>query len=55
MSNVDIQKALDWLKINQAPWEVVLDKWHLTSKYRLQLLTKSSDKRLNNIFEEWPL
>lgn len=53
MSNEDIQKALDWLKINQALWEVVLDKWHLTSKYRLQVLTISFDKGLNNIFKEW--
>ncbi|XP_071578554.1 uncharacterized protein [Temnothorax nylanderi] len=55
VSNEDIQKALDWLKINQAPWEIVLEKWHLTSKYRLQVLAKSSDKRLTNILEEWPL
>jgi len=55
VSNEDIQKALGWLKINQAPWEIVLEKWRLTSKYRLQVLTKSSDKRLTNILEEWPL
>jgi len=55
MSNEDIQKVLDWLKINQALLEIVLEKWSLISKYRLQVLMKSSDKRLNNIFEEWPL
>lgn len=55
VSNEDIQKALDWLKINQAPREIVLEKWRLTSRYRLQVLAKSSDKRLTNIFEEWPL
>jgi len=55
VNNEDVQKALDWLKINQAPWEIVLEKWYLTSKYRLQILMKSSDKKLNNIFEEWPL
>jgi len=52
VSNEDIQKALDWLRINQALWEIVLEKWSLIFKYRLQVLMKSSDKRLNNIFEE---
>lgn len=32
-----------------------MEKWSLTSKHRLQVLMKSSDKILSNIFEEWPL
>lgn len=55
VSNEDVKRALNWLKINQAPWEIVLEKWSLTFKYRLRVLTTSSDKTLNNIFEEWPL
>ncbi|XP_071576013.1 uncharacterized protein [Temnothorax nylanderi] len=51
----DIEKALNWLKVNQASWEIVLEKWSLTSKYRLQILMKSSDKILSNIFKDWPL
>lgn len=55
VNDEDIKKTLNWLKINQAPWEIVLEKWSLTSKHRLQVLMKSSDKILSNIFEEWPL
>lgn len=55
VNNEDINQASNWLKINQAPWEIVLEKWSLSSKYRLQVLTKLSDKILSNIFEEWPL
>lgn len=46
---------MDWLKNNQSPWEIVLQKWSTTFEYRHGMLMKSSDKKLNNIFEEWPL
>ncbi|XP_067208165.1 uncharacterized protein [Linepithema humile] len=55
VSNEDVKESLDWLKNNQTPWEIVLQKWSITFEYRYGILIKSSDKKLNKIFEEWPL
>ncbi|XP_039313019.1 uncharacterized protein LOC120359495 [Solenopsis invicta] len=51
----DIQKALDWLDKNQAPWDMVLDHWRKTSAHRTKALKESSDTNLVDIFEKWKL
>lgn len=55
VSSEDIKESLEWLKNNQTPWEIVLQKWTVTFEYRFGILMKSSEKNLNKIFEEWPL
>lgn len=47
--------SIEWLKKNQAPWELVMQHWNKTYKIRHENFEKSKERTLVNIFIEWPI
>lgn len=45
--------SIEWLKKNQAPWELVLQHWIKTYEIRRGYFEK--ERTLTDIFTEWPI
>lgn len=47
--------SIEWLKKNQAPWELVIQHWNKTFKIRHENLERSKEKTLAETFIQWPI
>ena len=51
--SANLQESIDWLKDNSEPWDLVLNHWKATSKYRMDTHNDEITKR--DVREEWAL
>lgn len=50
--NLNIKQILKHLR---TPWSTVLEKWSISSKYRVHEIINNTDTSIDNILEDWPL
>ena len=51
--SANLQESIDWLKDNSEPWDLALNHWKATSKYRMDTQNDEITKR--DVREEWAL
>ncbi|XP_071575617.1 uncharacterized protein [Temnothorax nylanderi] len=49
------EESVQWLKYNQAPWELVLEHWNKCYTIRVKDLKQFEEKNLATIFDKWQL
>lgn len=52
----NIKESLDWLKkCIEEPWNETIRHWEITAEYRRNLIGTSYNKKVCDIYEEWPI